>query len=180
MKRYLFILALLLVPWFLYGQTNSVPTTNAPAVQPPTTLEKLGGTNLQDVVIDILRGAKTASAEVYDTSKHAITKAVDFTMEQAPLVVKEFLHWQVAQSIVWLLIWISVASFVFFVAYKLIGGSGGRGDDHFAGWLLRGIGVCILILNFGFNGLHITKVCVAPRVFLIEYVADTLHGKIHR
>lgn len=68
--------------------TNNVPSTNVTASVTSTNVA--GGTvktTINDAVIDILRGVKGASGEIYQASKTAITKAVDFTMEQAPLVV---------------------------------------------------------------------------------------------
>jgi hypothetical protein len=45
-------------------------------------LEVTGETNLQAIVVDILRGAKNASGEIYQASKTAIVKSVDFALEQ--------------------------------------------------------------------------------------------------
>lgn len=158
------------------AQTNTSPASQ-------TTLEKVGGTNLQDVVVDILRGAKGAGSEDYAASKQAITKAVDFTMEQAPLVVKEFLRWQVARSIFLLLIWAGITTIPFYVSRRILkyrnddSQSHTQTDKEFltcAKWAFGLIASLILFLNVGYNGMRITKVCVAPRVFLIEYVVDSL------
>ncbi len=42
------------------------------------------------VLIDILKGAKDASSEIYGASKTGIVKAVEFAQEQSPMVVQEF------------------------------------------------------------------------------------------
>ena len=69
----------------LPSSTNS-PTTITNVVEVSTSTNGVKAT-INDAVIDILHGAKTASGEIYQASKTAITKAVDFTIEQAPLVV---------------------------------------------------------------------------------------------
>ena len=76
-------------------------------------------TTLNDVVIDILRGAKSAGSEIYAASKSAITQAVDFTMEQTPIVVKEFLHWKLAESVIDLMLVSSGPIFLLFMARAL-------------------------------------------------------------
>ena len=54
---------------------------------------------INNVLVNILRGAQDASSEIYGASKVGIIKAVDFASEQAPLVIQEFLAWKSAEAI---------------------------------------------------------------------------------
>ena len=152
--------------------------TNSPTVleQATVTAKQAVATNLNEVIVDILRGVKTAGGEVYTASKTAITKSVDFTIEQAPLVVKEFLTWQVAKAVVWTAIWTSIVSLFIWISYRLLKTARNGDDEWYLGWIIRVFSILMLIVTLGINGMTITKVVVAPRVFLIDYVVDALRG----
>jgi hypothetical protein len=163
--------------------TAYAANTNSPTLleQATVTAREAVQTNLNEVIVDILRGVKTAGGEVYQASKTAITKSVDFTMEQAPLVVKEFLAWKVAEAVGYLLIWIAIVSLSLWISHKILKSADGNpGDEWFFGWVIRVSSILALIAALGINGMKITKVLVAPRVYLIEYVVDALHGTHHR
>jgi hypothetical protein len=145
-----------------------------------------GPTNLNEVVIGILQGVKSAGGEIYSASKTAIVQSVDFAKEQAPLVVKEFLHWKLAEAIIWLAIW-SVPAFTLFWFARKCRIRAESDDvpahdrhttdktDFTAGkWILRTIGLIILTISLGMNAMTITKIAIAPRVFLIDYVVSTI------
>jgi len=134
-------------------------------------------TNLNEVVIDILRGVKDAGHEVYGASKTAIAKSVDFASEQAPLVVREFIHWKIAEAVIYLLFGVTVLCLGWFlIGRKLIEcGKETRDDEcQFIGWLVRIITLFIGIWIIIAHVLTVAKVSIAPRVFLIEYVANAV------
>jgi hypothetical protein len=54
---------------------------------------------VNSILIDVLKGVKDASSEMYATSKVGLAKAVDFAVEQAPIVVQEFLSWKMGEAI---------------------------------------------------------------------------------
>ena len=183
------ILASLLTLSALAADTNNVANTNQPGVleQATVTARQAVATNLNEVVIDILRGAKSAGSEIYAASKTAITKSVDFTLEQAPLVVKEFLHWRLAQSIIWIFIWATPAIALLYFSRRFRLRSVATDvpdsdryhtdkDDYTAlKWIARVAALTMLLITIGINGMIITKIIVAPRVYLIEYVVDAIH-----
>lgn len=148
-----------------------------------------GYTNLNEVIVDMLKGVKVASGEVYQASKTAITKSVDFTIEQTPLVVKEFLLWQITQALVWFAVWASVAGIFFFICFKLTRyqpKADNTPDDKnpnehnvvvFFKWITLVLALVILIIDFGVNAMTVAKIKVAPRVYLIEYAVDALKAK---
>lgn len=127
-------------------------------------------TNLTQVVI-----------ETIEESKKVLGDGFDFAKEQTPLLIREFLVWRfwehfilaVALAVVAVIAWVWVA--------RLINkGSKWWSDwDVFAG-LLTGLAVLISVISTVgaiHNGLQVVKIKVAPRVYLVEFAADTIKGK---
>ena len=168
--------------------TNGSPTNVVSTVAVPTVTGTGVKATINDAVIDILHGAKTASGEIYQASKTAITKAVDFTIEQAPLVVKEFIHWKLAEAIIYALAWAIPAFILLYIArvFKKRSESADvpkedrfktdQNDYSILKWCFRVAALIMLTINLTTHGLTITKICVAPRVYLIEYVVSTVHN----
>jgi hypothetical protein len=176
-------------PSFAASKTNTVSTV---VEQVKADVKAVGGpTNLNEVVIGILQGAKTAGGEIYNASKAAIIQSVDFAKEQTPLVVKEFLRWKMAEAILHLLLWSIPACAFFWAARKLrIRAKSDdvpardkyvtdKGDLGAIKWVLRAVGLIILTINLSVNAMTITKIAIAPRVYLIGYVVDTIQDMQH-
>jgi len=167
------------------GKTNVISIINTSTNKPSTNSVS---ETLNDAVIGILNGVKGASGEIYQASKTAITKSIDFTMEQAPLVVREFLHWKISEAIIYMTLWSIPAFCLFYGARKLrlyaltdaVPVSdryhSDRSDYAIIEWILRGIAIIVLLCVVGSYGTTITKIAVAPRVYLIEYVVNTIHN----
>lgn len=174
-KLYLLTLSLFTATSFL-----TAATTNQTALEKTTAnLKQAVATNLNEVIVDILRGVRSASGEVYQASKTAIVKSVDFTMEQTPLVVQEFLKWKLTEAAIWFVVWCLVAGGAFFFAYRIkkyLEKGTAYTTDEWMGlqWVLNIAACLILIVSIGVNGMTIAKISVAPRVYLIEYVVDTI------
>lgn len=176
--KYLFsllVLFALVTPTFAQTNTNTAVSTGVLEAAKQTV-----ATNLNEVIIDMLRGVKVASGEVYQASKTAIVKSVDFTMEQAPQVVKEFLVIRAVSSVRWLIVWALVATGLFYVAKcarkHSLASKNDSEEQAFAwgaNWILSIIACIILIMSLSLNGMNIAKITLAPRVYLIEYVVDT-------
>jgi len=170
----------------------SVPNTNAPA-STNTTVASTNSTvkaTINDAVIDILHGVKGAGGEIYQASKTAITKAVDFTMEQAPLVVSEFLHWKLAEAIIYLVAWSIPAIILLSIARAFRKRSESpevpkedryktdQNDYAILKWVFRAVALICLTFTLTSYGMVVTKILVAPRVYLIEYVVSTVHNGV--
>ena len=178
-----FLLTLAMTPVFT-DSTNNSPSLLAQAKT--TANNVVAKPNLNQVVISMLEGVKTASGEIYDASKSAIVKSVDFASEQAPLVVKEFLRWKMAQAVIWAVLWAIPALALFWFARKarILAKSDkipeedryhtDKGDLTGWKWAFRIVGIILLMINLGVNGMTITEIVVAPRVYLIEYVVSTI------
>lgn len=163
----------------------SVTTATTPAPSTNSVLASAKET-VNDAVVDILRGANSAGKEIYGASKQAITKAVDFTAEQAPLVVREFLYWKFTESALHLFIWLIPIVTLFYFA-RVMGKKANdettpaedryKTDkkDYAAGkWILRSVALILLTISLGIYLPSMLKIVVAPRVYLIDYVVNVV------
>lgn len=137
------------------------------------------------VLIDILKGAKDASSEIYGASKTGIVKAVEFAQEQSPMVVQEFLVWKFAQSVIWVIVGLIAIGVLGFLIKKCV--ANWKNPELFERdlYVLPIVMSSILIgvicfVNIVPNVEQIVKVKVAPRVFMIEWVSDQVIDKNKR
>jgi len=137
-------------------------------------------TNINQVMVEILSGVKNAGGEMYKFSKQEIGQAYDMMKKEVPKVVTEFLMWQVAKAGVWIFIGVFVACLLFFFARKL--NQYAEKDGYYSSdaigfkWILRVIACILLVVTLEVQGMTIAKICVAPRVYIIEYVMDVAQG----
>ena len=54
---------------------------------------------INTILIDVLKGVKEAGSELYAAGKAGVAQAVDFALQQAPLIVQEFLSWKMGEAI---------------------------------------------------------------------------------
>lgn len=159
---------LLLVAYGAFGQTN--------AEAPPA------ATNLNQVMIEILSSGHAVGSEIYQASKSAIKKSVDFATEQAPDVVRQFLHWKLAEALIWLAMWVAMAALCFWLAYRLKAWAIKNPHDSDCGgavggrWVLIVAGAGTLIISIGMQGIAIAQITIAPKVYIIEYVVGLAGG----
>lgn len=101
-----------------------------------------------------------------------LKQAKDFTLEQAPMVCKEVIHWTIASNILCLLAGLIVLAatypFYKFINRKI------ENQCSYDAWGIGHIFGTLPLIIFGAvtifaSVMEITKVVVAPRIFLIEY-----------
>lgn len=114
---------------------------------------------------------------IMEITKNGVIKAVDIIQEQAPILVKEILAWEFASSLITFLIGVILClSFIPMVKNTSKWFREDDGDPtprcvlSFIYWIIAPlIGIpCIL---FAWDWL---KILIAPRLFLIEYVANLI------
>lgn len=131
---------------------------------------------VNSILIEILRGAKDASSEIYSASKVGIVKAVDFAQEQSPLVVQEFLAWRFSQAIIYLVMGVIALALLGALVKKCLSGSWRDATEEASGVVgtIFGVGVSLIILGKCVipNMETIVQIKVAPRVYVIEWVAE--------
>lgn len=171
--------------------TVANPNTNVVTVTNKVSIATNGiSATINETILTILQGGKTVSTDLYNASKMAITKSVDFTMEQAPLVVREFLHWKLAEAIIYFLAW-SVPAGILFAIYRAMKRKSldpaiptsdkyktDQSDYGVLKWIFLTVSLVALTFNLTTNGMAVTKICVAPRVYMIEYVVSTIHNGV--
>jgi len=177
------VMSLLALTVPVFAQTNT-PTT---LEQVKNTATAVVSTNLNQVLIEMLSGVKDASGEIYGASKQAIHKSVDFIAEQAPDVIKQFLMWRLFRALTWASIFTFIAGVCLFFSYKLkkyqskaSTESYGDPSEHqvttLFKWILAVVACLFITFGVGANAFEIVKIKVAPKVYIIEYVIDTIQG----
>jgi len=140
-------------------------------------------TNTQETVnsilIDVLKGVKDAGSEIYATSKVGLAKAVDFAVEQAPIVVQEFLSWKMGEAIFNVIAY-SIATIVLFFVLRFLLKKIKKIDMNYGpeeivpiglGFLFCSAVFCLIIFTeLKPNIETIIKIKLAPRVYILEYV----------
>ena len=134
------------------------------------------------VLIDILKGAKDASSEIYGASKTGIVKAVEFAQEQSPMVVQEFLVWKFAQSVIWVIVGMIAIGVLGFLLKKFVSKLKNSESSDSELYIIPTVISSILIVVICFinivpNVEQMVKVKFAPRVFMIEWASDQVIGK---
>lgn len=125
--------------------------------------------------------AQTDSTEVSDTRtivNSFLTELLEFSKdagafakEQVPLVLKEYIYWGIASSIVWMLPFLAMMYFV-----PRIWRWGAK-EAEASGGLSVFLSFCYLTIGlagFIYNLLDMTKAIVAPRVYLIETISNLI------
>lgn len=137
-------------------------------------------TNTQEtintILLDVLKGAKEVGSEIYSAGKAGLIQAVDFAMQQAPLVVQEFLSWKMGQAVfncIFYGIGAAILLSVIIWAKKKMKEAGSYDDIIVAYTLIFMFSIAALIsLMFPIkeNIDTIIKIKLAPRVYIIDYV----------
>ena len=133
---------------------------------------------VNNILIDVLKGVKDAGSEMYATSKVGLAKAVDFAVEQAPIVVQEFLSWKMGEAVFNVIAYTIAAIVLFCIArflFKKVKDTNMNYPEEIVP-LALGLMFCtamfclVTILNIKPNIETIIKIKLAPRVYILEYV----------
>ena len=131
---------------------------------------------INTILIDVLKGVKETGSELYAAGKAGVAQAVDFALQQAPLVVQEFLSWKMGEAIfncIFFSIAVIILLSIIIWAKKKINKLQSYDDDIvFYSMIITfcivfTVGSTIPIKN---NIETIIKIKLAPRVYIIEYV----------
>jgi FtsH-binding integral membrane protein len=136
-------------------------------------------TNTQETVntilIDVLKGVKETGSELYAAGKAGVAQAVDFALQQAPLVVQEFLSWKMSEAIINLIFFgVATVIMLFCLVFLLKKAKKNIENDAivpiFFGTFFTVIALIFLLRNIKNDIQTIAKIKLAPRVYIIEYV----------
>lgn len=104
----------------------------------------------------------------------------DFAKEQIPLYIQELLSWAFWESFAWTFLFAAIAGFLWwlraFIIKKSTDKDGDVSFDTYWGTLVITLVLSVPCLcGVVNNGLQTLKVGVAPRVWLVEYVAKAIN-----
>jgi hypothetical protein len=123
----------------------------------------------------VLEKAKSYS----DKAESAISKGVDVVLEQAPIIVKEYLEWNFFKAAVnavlfCLLILIGLIFFFLFISGKIVIDGFG---EYVIGFFCFVVAVILIALPLRESVMEMIKIKVAPRVYLIESTYDYVKNR---
>ena len=117
-----------------------------------------------------------------DNMNSAIEGGADFVLEQAPLVVQEIVVWGRVEHTTWVVLSVAMMTTAILVFKKkglpycatLDNSTGNRDIATAFSWLAFVIVTVISSTVFAVNLTHCLKAWFAPRLYVIEYIADAL------
>ena len=130
---------------------------------------------INTILIDVLKGVKDAGSELYAVGKAGVAQAVDFALQQAPLVVQEFLSWKMSEAII-NLIFFGIGTDIMLFCLSFLLKKAKKYSDHeeivpiFFATAFTVIVLIFLLRNIKNDIQTIAKIKLAPRVYIIEYV----------
>lgn len=198
MKRYLIyillIISLLIAPLGLADAASpSGGTTNKIELISPET-KALVATNANQIMIEILTGVKSEGGKIYAGTKEALGQAYETVKKETPEVIREFMLWRIIHHGVWIAVFTALACIAFYWSRRFkkfaadcpppveIDSYYNRYDDHGkqAYTVLRYVLVVatslLLLIGTTINLYPMLKIYAAPRVYIIEYVVNTLQS----
>lgn len=130
---------------------------------------------INTILIDVLKGVKETGSELYAAGKAGVAQAVDFALQQAPLVVQEFLSWKMSEAIINLIFFgVGTVILLFCLGFLLKKAKKYINDEVivpiFFGTVFTVIALIFLLRNIKNDIQTIAKIKLAPRVYIIEYV----------
>ncbi len=131
---------------------------------------------LEQVLVDTIQKATAVTGEAIDGVKGVTGKAIDFASAQIPDVIHQLLVWKMAESVVYTIVSLAVI-WLFFVLRKriLIAAKESYDDDMvmFMYYLFGGVFLVLIPALIAVeNILCVLKIWLAPKLYLIEYVAN--------
>jgi len=100
-----------------------------------------------------------------------IKKAGDFSAEQAPLVVQEYLAWEFWSHFAGAVVCLVTVLTIAVVLWKIFKSTKPFDELRFAGCLIGGMCSVGLIIGLMVNSYCAGKVAVAPRIVVLEKIA---------
>jgi hypothetical protein len=123
------------------------------------------------MTVEINEEIKTKMVEYLQTFEAGVKKAGEFSAEQAPLVVQEFLAWEIARNGLFAVVLGAALFGVLAVAYRLQS----KTDDlelKFLIWLCSSVPLVAFAIGFGICAENAGKAYLAPRIVVLEKISE--------
>lgn len=121
---------------------------------------------LEQTLVDTINKASVVGGEIYDGAKAVTEKSVDFAMQQIPDVVHQLLLWNMTSAIIWCLVSVIIIIISLIITKKCWESTGGEIC------ILTAFPIGILTAVFLYNLMKAVKIYIAPKLYLLEYVAN--------
>lgn len=132
---------------------------------------------LEQVLIDAIQKATAVTGEAIDGAKKVTGQAIDFASAQIPDVIHQLLMWKMAEAVVWIVMCLLVA-YIIIKAWTPIYKYSIDDRDNTAiimySSFVCGIGGFCVVFVFICNLLTLIQIWLAPKLYLIEYVASII------
>lgn len=132
---------------------------------------------LDQILIDTIQKATAVTGEAIDGAKKVTGQAIDFASAQIPDVVHQLLVWKLTECIV-LAVLYSTLILLFFIILPKVKAVSKKWNDigPTLFYLIFGGTLLVVLPGFGlvFNVLEAIKISVAPKLYLLEYVAKLI------
>lgn len=120
---------------------------------------------------------KQALGEFVQKMLSAVERSADWTSQQAPLVVQEWLRWQMAEALLWAAFQIAVAITIPLMVHRIIlaiteGDKYAASGARIGRMVASGITLVVFGIPATFNLLVALQVYLAPRVVVLEKFAQ--------
>jgi len=172
---------------FLFAQF----TAFSHETQESSPIQQLVSTNATQVMVEILSGVKDEGGRIYTVTRDALGSAYEAVKAEAPEVVREFIIWKTSEALAWLFLWVGIGALCLYGSRRLGVASEeykketksyySRNNDGYLAfkWLTKIVGVLIILFAMQENLGTVAKATLAKRVFIIEYVAQTVHTAVN-
>lgn len=110
---------------------------------------------------------------LFEAAKQAGSDAASFIADQAPEVIEQMLAWEMAKSVSWLLVCLSLAILFLWCGRKLTK----LGDDDYPPPAVPYVFAVVCTVIFVVCAMDIIKIKIAPKVVILEIAADLARGK---
>jgi len=120
--------------------------------------------------VEVNEEIKTKMIDYLQTFEAGVKKAGEFSAEQAPLVVQEFLHWEVVRNscfgVIAAILTLVVLATAIRYHFKL------DGEDKVFVWLLVAVPLVMFGVGCGTCFERAGKAYCAPRIVVLEKISD--------
>lgn len=122
--------------------------------------------------MEINEEIKQKMVEYLQTFENGVKKAGEFSAEQAPLVVQEFLAWEFWSHFAGAVLCLFTLLTIGVVLWKIMKATKPFDELRFAGCLIGGMSSVGLAIGLMVNSYCAGKVAVAPRIVVLEKISE--------
>jgi hypothetical protein len=125
----------------------------------------------KEFTVEINEEIKTKMVEYLQTFEAGVKKAGEFSAEQAPLVVQEFLAWEITRNGLFAMVLAPLLLITVIIAFR-IHAKAQDADEKMFVWLFAAIPLVMFGVGFGACAERAGKAYIAPRIVVLEKISE--------